>query len=147
MQIRRAQQQDLAAIQALVVAAYSKYTARIGQPPGPMRDDYGARIEADEAWVADCDGEVAGLLVLVAEPGALQIDNIAVSPLRQGQGVGRALLGFAEDEARRRSIPRLTLYTNEKMTENLTMYPALGWREIGRGEQGGYARVFFEKSL
>lgn len=147
MRIRLAQEHDLAAIQQVVSDAYTIYVARIGQPPGPMRDDYRARIAAGSAWVADCDGDVAGLIVLVVEPGALQIDNVAVSPGRQGHGIGRALLGFAEDEARRQSIRRLTLYTNEKMTENLALYPALGWRETGRAEQDGYARVFFEKSV
>jgi hypothetical protein len=33
------------------------------------------------------------------------------------------------------------------MTENIAMYPRLGYRETGRGEQAGYARVFFAKRL
>jgi GNAT superfamily N-acetyltransferase len=147
MHIRGATQGDVDAIRGLVAAAYGKYVARIGREPGPMLDDYRARVDAGTTFVADCDGEIGGLLVLVAEPDALQVDNVAVSPARQGEGIGRALLGFAEAEARRRSLRRLTLYTNEKMTENLAMYPALGWRETGRRVQDGYARVFFEKSV
>lgn len=147
MHIRQATIDDLAAVQALVRDAYGKYIARIGREPGPMRDDYRARIEADTAFVADCDGDIGGLLVLVIEPAALQVENVAVAPTRQGQGIGRALLTFAETEAGRRGFARLTLYTNEKMTENLAMYPALGWRETGRCEQDGFARVFFEKSV
>lgn len=147
MQIRRAMATDETEIRALVRAAYGKYIERIGREPGPMRDDYRARIASGTAFVADCDGAIGGLLVLVETPSALQVDNVAVDPARQGHGVGRALLAFAETEARRRSFSRMTLYTHQKMTENLALYPRLGWRETGRGEQDGYARVFFEKSV
>jgi hypothetical protein len=54
---------------------------------------------------------------------------------------------FAEQEAVRRGYNELRLYTHEKMTENLVMYPALGWQETGRGEQAGYQRVFFRKQV
>lgn len=147
MHIRRAAAGDVAAIKALVVEAYSMYVARIGREPAPMLDDYGARAASGEAFVADCAGAVGGLLVLVDEGDSLQVENVAVAPARQGQGIGRALLAFAEAEAVRCGHRRLTLYTNEKMTENLAMYPALGWRETGRYEQDGFARVFFEKSV
>jgi hypothetical protein len=41
----------------------------------------------------------------------------------------------------------VTLYTNERMTENLVFYPALGYVETGRGMQDGFARVFYRKPL
>jgi len=40
--------------------------------------------------------------VLVPAPNYLLLDNIAVSPARQGLGLGRRLLAFAEDEALQR---------------------------------------------
>ena len=54
---------------------------------------------------------------------------------------------FAETEASRRGYGELRLYTHATMTENLAMYPALGWQETGRGEQAGYQRVFFSKRV
>jgi hypothetical protein len=33
------------------------------------------------------------------------------------------------------------------MTENIALYARTGWEETGRGEQGGFARVFFRKRL
>lgn len=41
----------------------------------------------------------------------------------------------------------MRLYTNEAMTENLDFYARAGYREIGRGEQDGFRRVFFVKEL
>ena len=40
--IRRAETGDRAAIESIVREAYAVYIDRIGKPPGPMLDDYGA---------------------------------------------------------------------------------------------------------
>ncbi len=68
-------------------------------------------------------------------------------PDRQGRGVGRALVRFAEEHARRAGLSEVTLYTNARMTENLRFYPALGYAETGRGVQDGFDRVFYRKHL
>jgi GNAT superfamily N-acetyltransferase len=112
-----------------------------------MLDDYAARINARTAWVAEIDGGVVGLLVLLPQEDHLLLDNVAVDPARHGQGIGRALMAFAEEEAIRQGYAELRLYTHEMMTENLAMYPALGWQETGRAEQHGYKRVFFRKQI
>lgn len=39
------------------------------------------------------------------------------------------------------------LYTNEKMVENLAIYPRLGYAETGRRHEDGFNRVYFEKRL
>lgn len=57
------------------------------------------------------------------------------------------LMKFAETEARRRGHGELRLYTHAKMTENLAMYPRLGWTETGRGAEKGFERVYFRKPV
>ena len=52
---------------------------------------------------------------------------------------------YAEKAARDNRLNAVELYTNEAMTENLAMYPSLGYLEIERKEQDGYKRVFFRK--
>jgi len=147
MLIRPADAADLPAIERIVRDAYTKYTARIGKPPGPMLDDYRARVRAHEAWVLEQAGVIAGVIVLLAENDNLLLDNVAVDPGQAGRGLGRALMEFAEVETRRRGYDEIRLYTHEKMTENIAMYRHLGWQETGRGEQSGYSRVFFRKRL
>lgn len=145
--IRPARAGDLARMQAIVDGAYEKYVARIGKKPGPMLDDYAARIAEGAAWVAELDGRVAGLVVLLAEDDHLLLDNVAVDPAFAGRGLGRALIAFAEDEARRRGFREIRLYTHEKMTENIALYPRLGYEETHRAQQAGYDRVFMRKRL
>ncbi len=145
--IRPAQAGEADLLRALVRAAYAHYVPRLGREPAPMTDDYAARIAAGQAWLLDADGMPIGALVLEDTPEGLLIDNIAVAEAARGTGQGRRLLGFAEDEARRRGHARIWLYTNEKMVENIALYTRLGYRETHRAEEHGHRRVFMEKPL
>jgi GNAT superfamily N-acetyltransferase len=145
--IRQAQPGDRAAVEAIVAAAYSVYVARIGKPPGPMLDDYRGLIDAGAVSVFEADGTIAALIVLLRKPDHLLLDNVAVRPDRQGQGLGRRLVAFAESEARRLGYSELRLYTHAMMTENIALYTRLGFRETARGREAGYDRVFMAKRL
>jgi GNAT superfamily N-acetyltransferase len=146
--IRRARPEDRVAVEAIVREAYSIYIERIGKPPGPMLDDYTALIAQGAVSVLDeADGEIVAIIVLLAKPDHLLLDNIAVRPDRQGSGLGRRLIAFAEDEARRLGYAELRLYTHEKMSENIVLYQRVGFVETGRGHQAGYDRVFMTKRL
>lgn len=115
--------------------------------PAPMTADYSAAVQSGQAWVAEADGQVLGLLVLVVNQGYLLIENIAVLPSAQRRGIGARLLMLAEDEARANGLGEIRLYTNEGMTENLAYYPRHGYRETRRAEEHGFRRVFFSKTL
>jgi len=146
--LRPAEPEDRLAVEAIVEAAYSPYVERIGKPPGPMLDDYAKLIAAGAVSVLDDpDGAIAALIVLLPKPDHLLLDNIAVRPDRQGRGLGRLLVAFAESEARRLGYSELLLYTHATMTENIALYTGLGFRETGRGREVGYDRVFMAKRL
>jgi GNAT superfamily N-acetyltransferase len=145
--IRPATASDAAAVTACVHAAYRHYIARIGKPPGPMLEDYAEVIRDLQVHVVERDARVIGVLVLADAEGGLFIDNVAVEPAAQGTGVGRALLEFAEDEARRRGLSLIALSTHEKMTENQALYSRIGYVEFDRRVTDGYARVFMRKAL
>ena len=145
--IRPARPHDAEAIRQLVRDAYGRYVARLGKPPGPMLDNYAQRIAAGQAWVLQDGDALVGLLVLEDAAGALLLDNVAVAPGAQGKGHGRALVAFAEAEARRRGCVEIRLYTNVLMAENLALYGRLGFRETGRVSEKGYERVYMAKAL
>ena len=90
---------------------------------------------------------IAAMIVLVPAPNYLLLDNIAVSPARQGLGLGRRLLAFAENEALRRGYREIRLYTHQAMVENQLLYTSIGYEETGRGTEAGYDRVFMRKPL
>nr|WP_306171881.1 GNAT family N-acetyltransferase [Variovorax sp. KK3] len=120
---------------------------RIGRPPAPMLADYPALTAEGKVWVAELDGELAGVLVLYETEDGFYVDTVASSPAMRGTGVGRALLEFAEAEARARGFASLYLCTNSKMTENQVLYPKVGYVEYDRRPQSGYDRIFYRKRL
>jgi len=56
-------------------------------------------------------------------------------------------MAYCGAAARASGARAVRLYTNEKMTANLSLYPHLGYAETHRAVQDGFARVFFEKQL
>jgi N-acetylglutamate synthase-like GNAT family acetyltransferase len=145
--IRKARANEADAVRDVVSAAYERYVAVIGTAPGPMLDDYAARIAADQVWVLEDAGEIAGVLVLEDGPDCFLLDNIAIWPDRQGQGFGRSLLDFSEAEAARAGWDTITLYTNALMVENIAIYTARGYVERERRTEKGFDRVYMEKRL
>jgi GNAT superfamily N-acetyltransferase len=145
--LRAATPADLRPVQEIVRSAYSPYIARIGREPGPMLDDYGALIAAGHVQVAEREGTVQGVLVLIPQDDAMLLDNVAVAPVAQGTGLGRLLLDFAEHAALVAGYRVIVLYTNEAMTENIARYARRGYRETHRVEEKRFRRVYMRKLL
>jgi ribosomal protein S18 acetylase RimI-like enzyme len=145
--VRPATAADTPVIKEIVDQAYRPYIDRIGKPPGPMLDDYSARVSEGAVWVLDKEAVIAAIIVLLPAPNYLLLDNVAVSPARQGLGLGRRLLAFAEAEALRRGYREIRLYTHQTMVENQRLYASIGYEETGRGSEAGYDRVFMRKQL
>ena len=145
--IRPAAPSDLAAIQAISDAAYGVYVAAMGQKPGPMLADYGAHLADDAVLVAvDSSGMVRGFAVMLDQPDGFWLENIAVDPDAQGQGIGGNVVTAAEDWFRVRT-DQYRLYTNVKMTANIAWYHRAGFVETGRAKVNGFHRVYFEKQI
>jgi ribosomal protein S18 acetylase RimI-like enzyme len=145
--VRTAAEADVPALHAIAAAAYQHYVPRIGRPPAPMTADYAAAVRRGQAWVASEDGQLAGFIILIVQPGHLLLENVAVLPAAQGRGIGARLLALAEEHARHLGLPEIRLYTNAAMTENLAYYPQHGYTETHRAQQDGFHRVFFRKHL
>jgi len=147
MLIRPGKPEDVPDIETCAEAAFGIYTARIGRRPAPMDADWAREIALGRLFVLEAEGALVGYIVMRAERATMHIEAIALLPPFQGRGLGRALVNFAEQQAVAAGLSALELYTNAKMTENLELYPRLGFVETDRRVQYGYARVFFSKPL
>jgi len=145
--IRKASAGDAAAAAGITSAAYRVYVERIGHEPAPMAADFDALIASGDVWVATDQGRVVGVLVLRLQGPALLLESVAVDPSDQGRGIGRLLIGHAEQVARDAGLGAVELYTNAHMTENLRLYPSLGYDLVDRRHEDGFDRVFFRKPL
>ncbi|MFD5401257.1 GNAT family N-acetyltransferase [Streptomyces griseorubiginosus] len=144
-EIRPAGPADVPAVKAVTDAAYEHYIERIGLVPQPMRRDHAANVAAGQVYVTG--DPVVGLVVVEERTDHLYLDNIAVRPDAQGQGVGGRLLRFVEAHARARGLAEVRLCTNAKMWENQVIYPKFGYEVVERRVDGPYDRVHYRKRL
>lgn len=146
--IRPARAEDELAVRECAVGAYERYVSAMGKKPAPMVADFASLIASRVVHVAvERDVDVLGFIVFYHEGEHVLLENVAVRPNAVGQGIGKRLIAFCEREAKRSNAKSIKLYTNEKMTENLSIYPHLGYRETERKAEDGFNRVFFEKPI
>ena len=124
---RRATAADAAAARNLTREAYAKWVPVIGREPKPMTADFDAAIR-DHRVDLLCQGErIVALIETIAEPEALLIENVAVSPTCQGRGLGRRLMAQAERLAAAMGYGEIRLYTNARFVDNVAFYQRLGY--------------------
>ena len=145
--IRQAEPEDQEALVNCVQAAYSKSIERIGKKPAPLLADYQALIAQGVVSVLADEEGIRGVLVMMPQGRGMFVENVAIDPRFQGQGLGRTLMAFVEQQARKEQLDEIRLYTNELKTENLLFYHRLGFEEESRHVQNGYRRVFLRKRL
>ncbi|UWQ95557.1 GNAT family N-acetyltransferase [Rhodobacteraceae bacterium M385] len=147
MALRAANPDDLRQVEALVRAAYTPWIAQINATPGPLNDDYAEAIANGLVQVFEADRGVEALLVLIPQPDALLLDNVAVHPDAQGKGHGKYLMGVAEQAALAQGFDRIRLYTHERMAANIRLYQRQGYAITRRVTERGLNRVYMEKRL
>jgi len=149
--VRAATLDDVDDIERIIAEAFTPYIDRIGRAPAPMTVDYASLVrhtgQVHVVLDGDDDGETVGVLVTVDEPDHVFVDTIAVSAAGRGRGFARVLFEFVEERARARGCGEVRLYTNAAMTENLELYPHLGFVEVDRRVDEGFDRVYFVKAV
>ena len=85
-----------------------------------------------ECWRAEVAGQAIGHGVVAVAAGEAHLLNVCVDPASQGRGFGKALLQHLLERATARGAG--VVYLEARITNRvaMTLYFALGFREIGR---------------
>ncbi len=145
--VETAKAEDVPAIKPMIDAAYSKYIERFGKLPAAMTADYDKLVETQSLYVLRVGSNVIGSVLLSRDDDSIKVNNLVVEPSAQGRGYGRVLMDHAEGMARAQGLAAVTLFTNERMHENIALYTKIGFTETGRKTEDGFNRVFFRKSV
>ena len=102
-----------------------------------------------EVYVAEARGEIVGFLILCvtgAFVGYLQ--TVAVAPAWRGRGLGRHLIGVAEDRIFAQ-YPNVFMCVSSFNTEARRLYLRLGYEEIGQLQNyivAGHSEILLRKT-
>lgn len=134
---------DWAGLLDLILAAFAGMHGRIDPPSSALRltpDLLKARADNETMLLAYDGSRLAGCAFLAGRGDRLYLGKLAVAPIFQGRGIGRALLMAADDCARAAGKGFIELETRVELLENHAFFAAMGFAETGRGAHPGFAR-------
>jgi ribosomal protein S18 acetylase RimI-like enzyme len=166
MQVRQATLRDVDSVMVLVrrVVPLMRASGNLQWDDHyPNADVFERDIELDQLWLAEIDGEIAGVAAITSdqEPEyanvgwdihetAIVVHRLAVDPGFQGKGVAVALMEQAEAVARERGIVALRVDTNTQNQVTQRLFPKLGYElagEISLSFRAGLRFLCYEKRL
>ena len=142
--LRAATPDDADALAELIRFCFARQTVVTDPLPSALKES-GDNIRkhfAEGGGGAMFDGPAACLL-WSEEDGGLYVGRVAVHPAWRRQGLARRMLAMAEDEARRRGLPRLHLSTRLVLVDNRRLFAACGFVETTQEAHPGYAQPTF----
>jgi putative acetyltransferase len=103
-------------------------------------------------FMAYVDEQPAGCVALIPMgEGVFELSKMAVAPELRGRGIGRRLLEYAVDQARRMGAKSLFLGSNSVLKNAVHLYESVGFRHVAPDQlpDMAYARadVFMEMPL
>lgn len=121
------------------VIAFLEEHLRDMEPTAPKESRHaldltGLQAPGVRVWTARDEDAVVGTVALAAfEDGHEELKSMRSAPARRGQGIGRALLEFAIEDARSRGVHSLSLETgsDDFFVAARSMYLRAGFRECG----------------
>lgn len=130
-------------VHRLTQAAFREH-GRLDPPSGAVRESV-ERVRDDLAAgggaVLTLDGEPAACLRLAASGTDLHVRRLAVDPRFRRRGLGRALLDWAEQEARRRGCEAISVGVRLALPGNLAFFRRLGYDVVGEHRHDGYEQT------
>lgn len=104
-------------------------------------DDVRRDLQQHGGALARLDGTAVGALRLRSEPRQLWVRRVAVDPARQGHGIGRALMDWAQRLAEARGLAEVRLGVREQLPGNRAFYERLGYRVVRAHHRPGTDQV------
>jgi N-acetylglutamate synthase-like GNAT family acetyltransferase len=152
--LRTGSDADAVILSRLIIGAFSSYAIRLDPPSSALRETPEAireKLKTHHAAIAECGGVAAGCVLFTQEEGdVLYVGRLAVDPGWRRRGVARALVAYAEEEARRRGLKRLRIQVRIPLVDNQALFKSCGFIEVSRETHPGYTEpttIRMEKQL
>ncbi len=120
-------------VHRLTQAAFAEFRGALDPPSGAEAETpegVAADIDAGGAAVAWIGGEVVGAVRWAPQTGHLYVGRLAVLPSHRGQGVGAALVAFAETQAASLGLPEVRVEVRSALPRNAAFFRGRGFAVI-----------------
>ena len=150
---RPAGRREASRLEALAQAALKPFAPRFGAHAPLAGLDFERLVAERSVYVLDDEPGAAGgagpAALMVARTGdrVMAIGLIAVRPDRQGRGLGRALIAYAEALARLSGLRRVELTVEQVLWEQHARYARLGYQPVDAREDDGIVRLILRKDV
>jgi GNAT superfamily N-acetyltransferase len=151
--LRAATAADADQLSQLIIAAFSSYEIRLDPPSSALTETpeaIRAKFPTHGAAIAESGRAGIGCVLFTPEESALYVGRLAVDPAWRRRGVARALIAYAEAEARRRTLDRLRIQVRIPLLGNQLLFKSCGFVEVSRECHPGYTEpttIRMEKRL
>jgi ribosomal protein S18 acetylase RimI-like enzyme len=151
--LREATEADVAALVALLIAAFEEYRGRLDPPSGAhheTEEQLRETLRGAHAVLAHAGGAVVGCVFYAPMGNYVDLFRLAVLPAYRRHGIGRALIEYVEGRALALGIPCVQLGVRIALPANRAYYERLGYRFLEARTHDGYAEptyVILEKQL
>ena len=124
-----------------------------------LRSDWGAENHVGEGfvYVFEEDGRVVAYVIILVEQDAIKLDNIDVTSAYQRRGIGKTMVGFVEDLAKKLGKSYVTLGTSRNTSSGRPWKSYNFWLRLGYGVDGeietdegkryGFTEIRFRKKI
>jgi predicted N-acetyltransferase YhbS len=137
---------DVAAVAALIRAAFAAQSIATDPPPSALRvtePDIAAHLKSGGGAVAEVGRTLVGSALWVEQDDGLYLARLAVAPAFRRCGIAKRLIAAAETTARIAGLPVLRLSTRLALRDNRRLFAAYGFAETTREAHPGYAEPTF----
>lgn len=142
---------DWSALEGLIRTAFEPEMGRVDPPPsGAIVTAAELRTKALNELFFVVQNPLCACVFARESSDALYVGKLAVAPIAQGKGLGRALIGAVEKRGRELGLSKLNLEARLELVENHRFFKALGFDLVTASRHPGYSRptsLLFEKRL
>ncbi|HEX2114365.1 MAG TPA: GNAT family N-acetyltransferase [Alphaproteobacteria bacterium] len=140
--LREATAADAELLSRLIISAFSTYEVRLDPPSSSLKetpDAIRAKFATHGGAIAESEGKAVGCVLFTPEEDSvLYVGRLAVDPMWRRRGVARALIAYAELEARRRGRDTLRIQVRIPLVSNQQLFKSCGFVEVSRETHPGY---------
>ncbi|HET8679275.1 MAG TPA: GNAT family N-acetyltransferase [bacterium] len=139
--LRQATGGEIPILLTVLHAAFEEYRGRLDPPSGVHNETVETlrqKLKTGAAVLARIGDDVAGCVFYQQEPTYVYLERLSVLPTYRRQGVGRALVDYVEQKARRLKLP-VQIGVRLPLADIRVFYERLGYRVVRCAAHEGYS--------